>query len=434
MNPRATFVTLMGWCPGIKAAAKFVRDREISNKRIAFSLAIVATVAISSYMLSNAVLVWAGQPNITLTKSFNSPILGVKDGRICLSTGQVTQSGSSASTGPGYLQLSGYFGELRNNGSITKLATITEEQWGAGIDQSLLLTRNKTWKLAYSIFSMYDLSHQSYSPLYVIESSDGATWSNPIIAYENKEAKSIHYPTLMELDDGSFFLLFRTNNTWKYILSKDGSWSKPSPTPFGLENGVQGEFLYESAFIDTQSKVNVIWDEGSFEGNDLGLRYSTLVNGVWSEPRILTSNSVSLNGQQPRIFFSTIQGGYYLSFTSLQQTGSPDWHPVTMLYFSRDWVDWELLSYFDTWGYSLVERGDGSLARVIEDRGAHNLYLSWSVDGRSWSSAVPVAMIVDEGLASSESAYQRSNFSYVFSFIVSLATLLIFTRVSIIRS
>ena len=218
-----------------------------------------------------------------------------------------------------------------------------------------------------------------------------------------------------------------------YTTANDGIWNEPAPTPFGLDKGVEGQFLYESAFIDTLGQVNVIWDEGSIYGNDLGLRYSMLVDGAWSEPMNLTSNLVPLNGQEPHIFCSTVRGGYYLSVTTLIQTGSPEWRPVTQLYFSRDWVNWERLSYFDNWGYSLVESEDRSLARVVMDREGHNLYYSWSVDGVIWSNEVQVNMIVDEGLVSGESAYQRSNFSYAISILFSLTALLILTRVSIIR-
>jgi hypothetical protein len=382
-------------------------------------------------MLSDIILVWAGLPSVTLTKSFNDPVLGVRDGRVYLSFGQVTQSGSSASTGPGYLQLSVYFGELLKNGTLANAVTIAEVERGAGIGKSLLLTSNNAWKLAYSYYSLYTVSQEAHSPLYVIGSGDGATWSTPMEVY-NEPTQDIR-PTLLELEDGSFFLLFRSNNTWMYTKTNGGTWSTPAPTHFGSENGIQGEFLYESAFIDTLGHVNVLWDEGSVYGNDLGLRYSTLVDGVWSESMILTSNSVPLNGQRPCIFYSTIRGGYYLSVTTLIQTGSPEWRPVTQLYFSRDWVNWERLSYFDTWGYSIVELEDGSLARVVMDPEGHYLYYSWSVNGESWSSEVSVARIVDEGLISGESKYQRSNFSFAISIIFSLATLLILTRVAIIR-
>ena len=383
-------------------------------------------------MLSDAVLAWAGLPSVTLAKSFNDPVLGVRDGRVYLSFGQVTQSGSSAFTGPGYMQLSVYFGELLRNGTLVNVVTIAQVERGAGIGQSLLLTRNDTWKLAYSYYLLYTVSQMAQSHLYIIGSPDGAAWSTPMMAYD-KPTRAIDYPTLLELEDRSLFLLIRANSTWMYTTNNGGTWSEPAQTPFGLDNGVQGEFLYESSFIDTLGHVNVLWDEGSVYGNDLGLRYSTLVDGTWLEPKILTSNSVQLNGQQPYIFYSSIRGGYYLSVTTLIQTGSPEWRPVTQLYFSRDWVNWERLSYFDTWGYSLIELDDGSLARVVVDREGHNLYYSWSIDGVSWSREVPVNMIVDEELVSSESAYQRSNFSYAISVIVSLATLLILTRVSITR-
>jgi len=431
MNPRATFTILLGWCPGVKAAAKFIPDRDVSNKRIAFSLAVVVTVAATSYMLSDIILVWAGIPSVTLTKSFNDPVLGVRDGRVYLSVGQASQSGSSAFTGPGYLQLSVYFGELLKNGTLVNAVTITEAERGAGVGQSLLLTRNNTWKLAYSYYSLYTVSQEAHSPLYIIESGDGGTWSTPVEAY-NEPTQDIH-PTLIELEDGSLFLLFRSSSIWMYTTNNGGTWSEPAPTPFGSDNGIQGEFLYESAFIDALGRVNVIWGEGSVYGNDLGLRYSTLIDGAWSEPMILTSNSVPLNGQQPYIVYSSIRGGYYLIVTTLKQTGSPGWSPVTQLYFTRDWVNWERLSYFDTYGYSLVELEDGSLARVVMDNGGHNLYYSWSIDGSSWSSDVPVARVLDEGLISGESKYQRSNFSYAISIISSLATLLILARVTIIR-
>jgi hypothetical protein len=430
MNPRVTFNLLLGWCPGVKAAAKFMPDREVSNKRVAFSLALVVVVAATSYTLSDVILAWAGIPSVNLVKSFNDPVLGTRNGHTYLSFGQETETGSSAYTGPGYLQLGVYFAELLKNGTLANVVTIANVERGAGISQSLLLTKGNTWKLAHSFYLLHSISQSGYSPLYLVDSQDGSAWSHPVVAYG--EPTQAITPTLLELDDGSLFLLFRSNRTWMYTIGRESIWSEPSPTPYGPGNGIDGEFQYESAFIDALGRVNVIWDEGSVYGNDQGLRYSTFINGFWSEPVIMSSNSVQLYGQQPRIFFSRIRGGYYLAVTTLLQTGSPEWHPVTTLYFSRDWMSWEELSYFDTWGYSLVELEDGGLARVIRDRGGHNLHYSQSLDGRNWSSGVPITVIVDEELTSDESAYQRSSFSYAISIVASLATLMALTKVVII--
>jgi hypothetical protein len=54
--------------------------------------------------------------------------------------------------------------------------------------------------------------------------------------------------------------------------------------PYSTNSGVLGEFLSEFAFIGRDGGVWVVWDEGDAYSTDLGIKYSRLVNGSWSEP------------------------------------------------------------------------------------------------------------------------------------------------------
>jgi hypothetical protein len=401
----------------VRAAAKFVPNREISNRRITFSLAVAVTVAVSVFSGSDLLLAWMELPSITLETTINSPTLAPREGRVYISFGQVTQGHSSVYTGPEYLNTGFYFGELLSNGSITNVSKIADIENGGGIGQSLLLTSNNTWMIAFCNSTINGLN-QMYSPLYLIESLDGVTWGNPTIVYD-KPTENIR-PTLLELDDESLFLLFRADASWMWTMRKGGQWSEALPTPFGVENRAQ--FIYESAFIDSEGRVNVVWDEGSHDLQDLGLRYSTLLDSGWTETSKLTSNNININGEEPRIFYSSKRGGYFLSVG----------FPVATLYFSRDMLSWENLGYFD-YAPSLIELGDGSLVSLVGWRGSEDVFFMTSVNGTSWSTKEVVRMIQDPSQLASGQAFQRYRFSYAAGITAFVVALLILTKLSIVK-
>lgn len=395
----------------MRAAAKFVPDQEISNKRLAASIAIIFLATASSYIISEALLVNAAPQSGALSIAYIHPEIVVKDGRQYLLVGQTT-SGQGSYTGPGYQHLSILFTELLDNGTLRNTVKLADIENGGNLASTSLLTDNGAIDISYR-YTTIGFQTSTNSALYFANSTDGIIWSDPVEAYPG--SSPMNKPTLLETPEGTLFLLFGVNK-WSYITSEGAGWSEPVKAPYESPNTFESLFTYESAFLDRDGHINVIWDAGDVYGNDLGIRYSTLIDGVWSEPKLLTSNSVTMMGQDPRVIYSTQRGGYYLFVTYLKQTGSPNWRPQTQLYFSSDLQAWESLSYFQADEYSIAETPDGGLVR-IHRLASSSLMLTKSQNGVDWSDQVNVERYVDAVAVSGGSAAQNSATSYVVSVI-----------------
>ena len=436
MNPRVTFRAILGWCPGFESASRFLPDKEVSNRRIALSIAVLILAAMSTYAVTEALLVAVGFPSkVNLETQYNNPVIHVKDGRTYLVVRQDSTSRIEYSLGkPPVRNLSLYFSELLPDGALRDTVTIAElNDLGGGIHDFLYSKMGK-WVLVYSLWGI-DSESQS---LKSVTSSDGKTWGTPTEVYVGEIDGP--QPILLERGDDTLFLDFavfnRTANlnswSWQYSIKGDKAWSTAMRAPYSTNSGVPGEFLSESAFIDGDGGVGVVWDEGDKYSRDLGIKYSKLVNGSWSEPKPLKSDSVQLFGQEPRILYSSNHEGYFLFVKDAVQTGQLGWHPVVQVFFSSDWTQWEPRGYFKAWDYSITELTNGELGLVYswraEDDAPYNLYYARSVDGSSWSSPQLIEFTRSAEILSMASRSQRTSASYVITLLVSIAILVSLTR------
>jgi hypothetical protein len=423
MNPRATLVTLLGWCPGVQAAANFLPDREVSNKQIALSITLLVIVTASTFTVSEALLANYNFTNTNIKTTYTYPVIQAIDGNIYLTFIQ-----QSSSTGfynplvePPVKEINLYFAELIGNGTLRETLTVAKvDSVGGGI-HDLLVSQNGTRYLTYSLISI----DSDDSTLNLVMSSDGKNWGAPIEVYHGYILS--YQPSLLVAGDKLFleFEIFnQTSHTWSWLYSirDDRVWSTPRAAPFSY-GGESAQFRHESAYLDRDGNIGVVWDSfDQYEEHDLGIMYSLLVNGSWSEPQQLTSGPIPLRGQNPRILYSAKRGGYYLTTTDLRDGGS---HVATSLYFSSDWVSWRQLSYLpDVYDYSLAElRPEGdlpdlSLGIVYVDYTEGNpagsrLYLIQSGDGVSWSDPQLIEAVENDSVLSEAVEVQRTSASLV---------------------
>jgi hypothetical protein len=427
MNPRTTLRAILGWCPGFESASRFLPDKEISNRRIAISLTVLIITATSTFIAAETLLEAAGFPSeVSLEIRYDNPVIRVKDGRIYLAVAQKSRSTEGAWLGPpsvNYLTI--YFSELLENGTLRNRKNIEEVEGGANVILDLLPMRSGGWVLAYGSNRFTSFRSMGWSPLYLVTSSDGETWRTPTEIY-NKPL-TITDPSLVEAE-GKLFVEFKPQNEpWLYTFRQGETWAQPMPAPFSSAV-YEGEFNMETAFVDKDGGVGVVWDESDKIGVDLGIKYSKLVNGSWSEPKPLSSDSIQLLGQEPRIMYSGFHGGYFLFVKYVLQRGDPGWSPVVQVFFSSDWMHWESRGSFKASDYSITEFTDGDLGLVYQEVGNNNLYYVRSVDGSNWSSPQLIEVIRSGEILLVASKSQRISASYVITLLVSIAILVALTR------
>ncbi len=432
MNPRTTFKAILGWCPGFQSASRFLPDREISDKRIALSAIVLIVAATVTYFATEKLLIASGFPsNTNLSLQYNNPVIHEKDGHLYLSVQQdsSTSGGASAPYTPSASQESIIFSELLENGTLRNTTSIAKLNGLGGGMVDFLYSKTGKWMLVYYLSGL-NLENTS---LKYVTSSDGKTWSPPTTICMGVFEGT---PTLLERGDGSLFLEFASVNgtsnhqvEWLYSINNGGVWSATKRAPFTPT--MEGEFQYESAFIDRNGNAGVVWDMGDPEGvQDLGLRYSMLIDGKWMEPQPITTDSIPLRGQNPRIFYSVERGGYYLTVTYLQQGGN---YPATQLFYSSNWVRWDLQSYIrSTLDSSVTEFSNGELGMVYdiraEDGSQINLNYIRSVDGSTWSPPKLIEPLKDAELLSLASQSQRDSASFVVSVVILIAVLFALIR------
>jgi hypothetical protein len=431
MNPRNTFKAILGWCPGFQSASRFLPDREVSNRRIALSAIVLLVAVMSTYLATEKLLIASGFPsNANLSFQYNNPVIREKDGHLYLAVEQDSStSGGSVGYPPSASQESIIFSELLENGTLRNTISIAKVNGLGGGMVDFIYSKTGKWMLVYYLSGI----NSENTPLNYVTSSDGKTWSPSTTVYTGIVDGA---PTLLERGDGSLFLEFAVVNgtsnphiEWLYSINNGGTWSASKRTPF--TPSMDSEFLHESAFIDRNGDAGVVWDMGDPEGiHDLGLRYSMLIDGKWSDPQPITSDSITLMGQNPRIIYSANRGGYYLTLTNLQQGGN---NPATQLFYSSNWVSWSLQSYVQSaLDGSVTEFSNGELGMVYDIRSVDgsqiNLNYIRSVDGSTWGPPHLIEPLKNAEFLSLASQSQRDSASFVVSVVILIAVLFALIR------
>jgi hypothetical protein len=387
----------------------------------------------STYASTEVILAAIGFPmNPSVETEYQNSVIHVKNDQAYLAVTQHSKSTDSYIGKPSVNILTLYFSELHPNGTLKNTISVAEVSGSGGILQDFIYSKTGKWVLIYIINSL-DFTNSS---LNIVTSSDGENWGPPTVIYQGWISGPA--PTLLEGGDGTLFVEFASHNEtvpgifWLYGINEGGTW-KTMKAPFTPT--AYDEFQRESAFIDENGNVGVVWDMGDQEGtHDLGLRYSMLGDGSWSEPQAITSNSIPLNGQNPRIFYSAKRGGHYLTVTNMQNGGV---NPMTQLFFSSNWTNWELQGHFQSLSnYSVVEFSNGELGMVYFQRDSDetiNLYQARSLDGSSWSSPQLIETVKSSEIQVMASQNQRDSAAFVTTFIVSITVLVLLVRLPRVR-
>ena len=413
MNLRDITLRYMGWCPGVKSAARFIPDNDVPPTRIALFVAIVALTSVSSYLATQralAIVGWPQAPNAEVSN--NNLDLASSGDEIYVS---VTVETRARWDPLGIVHSGVYTAKLSLDGSLedeTKVLSI-EAHMGP---MDLLITEDGRWLMAYQYFQWGSESLR-YSDLFFIHSDDGREWSEPEVIAESKWGDDALFPKLLEMENGDIFLL--TGRHYRVHSSETG-WGPARDVPLWVED-MQTLAHEVYPFLDEEGRVAIVGVHRDLKTrkafDEQGLPLTVLnEDGSWTDPRYLTHLGIPLRGQNPYILYSEVAGGYLLLMEDVGKDISDSWsvqfspnletwgRPVPFLEDKP--LDGIVVDIFDP---SLAELQDGTfvityrgITRDVTDypeaiyRISKRLYASTSVDGVTWTAPVEIEKILDE--------------------------------------
>ena len=402
MNLRTITLRYLGWCPGVKAAARFLPDRDIPPTRILMMAALVPSVFISSFFVVHRSLITIGYPSPPICDiSIGSPKLVVVEDQPYIAVELETIGTLSPAFGPVFRSKI-FLAKLSLDGRLEDETVILDLGERAELrSMDLLLTKDGRWYLAYKYVKCKEWPErgETVSDLYVIHSDDGRLWSKPtVIAHAHARD-----PSLMETKDGEIFLSFSSSDEIVFysIFRSETGWSSPAEIPLRIED--------PSSFLDRDGKIGVVGVDYDYDASEIkGIALTKMEeNGSWTNPRYLSYLTIPIKGRKPEIFYSRIRDGYFLI---IRHPRWPSERRVQGL-FTPDLENWELpgFSFMNAWEGSLVELANGTLVsvfiRIVEEpRGyefapspsTRDLCISTSSDGVNWTTPRKVKQIMDE--------------------------------------
>ena len=458
MNLRKISLKYMGWCPGVKSAARFIPDRNIPPTRVVLAVVIVLLTSGSSYFTMQRALANIGFPKSPVADVRNTdPILAVSDGQLYITMNVKTNIRNPAQS-PTFSENSIYTARLSLNGTLEDEVNILDLGKTTMRSKDLIVTEDGRWFMVYSIEN---------KRTHVIHSEDGKNWSNPETIAVGKGLVWSSYPKLTETAMGELFLLFSNSRAsanlesgqdapyfWNYMIyNSEAGWGPIEEAPMMVVES-QWPFLTEDGRI---AIVGVDWDHHSRKAIGVEGLFLTVMgeDGDWTEPRYLTHLGVPLRGENPKMYYCNIREGYFLLMKD------PDHAPIISahwLFFTPDLEHWgRPVSFFGSmepgevvmefWGGSLIELQDGLLVLVFDGftyensyveleyyrRISRSLYVSTSGDGDNWTTPISIEKIRDEEALEAAARVHASMLRFLPSVLTSLAvtafTLIIMSKI-----
>ena len=434
MNLRALTLKYLGWCPGVKAAARFVPDRDIPPTRIVMIVAFVGSVSLSSFFVAHRALTIIGFPQRFIGGVGNTnPQLVVVDGQLYIVVEVGTTAGRSWAD---YYRDQIYLAKLSLDGRLEDKTQILDLGESLFRSMGLLVTKDRRWYLAYN-YAKIERSAKTrqgidltYSDLFVTSSEDGRRWSEPkVISYTERPPTFSNYnPTLTEMKNGEIFLSFNNGvETMSYsTFTTETGWNPPEGIPIRVRD--------QSSFLGRDGRINVIGvNHNPMLASEIeGILLTSMgENGSWTEPKHLRQHTANLRGWKPKIFYSCISEGYFLVLESPSYDEN-----VIQVMFTQDMETWRVLTRFiDASDASLAELPDGTLVIVFERAyyephriGEHvgerlvsrGIYISTSSDGVTWMDPKKLEKIKDEETLEIAISWQRTRQRSITSTITSI--------------
>jgi len=444
MNIRGIMLKYLGWCPGVESAARFISNNDVPPSRIALFAAIIVFTSLSGYFATQRALTiigWPGAPNVQV--SYKDPLLAVSDGQLYIALRVQTELRGDLSLVPGRVDSSVYTAKVSLDGSLedeTKVLGFVGSNVGS---LDFLATRDGRWFMTYQHYK-FGFGSEDWSDLYVIQSTDGKEWSEPVVVAEVKRGEGGFSQKMLEMKNGEVFLLLGDQYR---IYDPEMGWSPPKDVP------MQADEL--RPFIDKEGRVAIVGvdrDPSTREAlEEQGLPLTVYTEeGDWTQPKYLTHLGVPLRGKNPYMFYSGVKGCYYLLMED------PAHHMISDAWWFSSTTDLESWSRpvpiledeaadgitYGIIDVSLTERSDGTV--VLAYRGvtsdvteypesyrriSEGLYLLTSGDGVTWTPPSEIEKIEDRDALNVNSTMQRVPASVLSSLALTLSVLFVFTRI-----
>jgi hypothetical protein len=411
MNLRKITVKYMGWCPGVKAAARFVPDRDVPPIRFAVFVVLIGSVALSSYLIAQKLLMIYGIPpseSVTIN-NFRPKLIVVGDDLLLTTDVEIGYGLDVLRKGQVCLA------KLTTEGRITDVGVILDHGGAFISTMDLLATKDGKWYMVYQLSALGSYPYQG-SELKLISSNDRKSWEKPVIIFK-AGFKSLDFEdvSLTEVDKGEIFLCYRKwdkeTNDHTVFYSKytpQNGWGPQEEAPFN--------WYSVSSFLD---KDDVPWIVGVEYGRPFPHPYyftnRTYISrmgedGGWIEPIDLNY----VRGVRAQVFYSRIRDGYFLV------TNGKFGDDYVQLSFSDDLKNWGLpITFGNARRPTFAELSNGTLILVFERffepppdvltrKAWTELFISTSPDGLNWSTPQKVETIVDERGLESILSFRRS--------------------------
>ena len=424
MNLRRITLKYMGWCPGMKSAARFVPDKDIPPTRMVLFIALFGSVAITSYIIVQRSLVFFGVPSPTTVNVDNSKpgLIVMEDSLFLAMEVEIGDGFEIFSTRQVCLV------QISTEGQILDINAILDLRRAFLASMDIIVTTDGKWHMVYQ---QYRIGGTYYldNDLKYIYSDDGENWEKPVVVSKG----GLHSPhsidiSLTEVGNGEIILCYRKWNKeiedetvyYSTYRPKEG-WETPKETSFNWY-GV-------SSFLDKDGAVAIVggpYPEESLISIDggaylFGMWSSTYVarmkeEGKWDEPLVLNYGG----GIRAKIFPSQIRDGYFIVTNGI---GGDRWVQLT---FSDDLESWDPpITFGDAQKPTFAELPNGVLVLVFERSfepppGVSGevwteLFISTSRDGSSWSTPSKLETIMDEKGVESMLSNRRSAASVIAS-------------------
>ena len=410
MNMREITLRYMGWCPGVKAASRFLPDREIPSTQVAMMLALASMISLSGYHITNTALTTVGIPSYgDLSVTYDNPILAVRGNEVYLAG--IVRTGGPLDFGTRYtLRLT----RMSLEGGVSDAVTLVDTPLLLNYD--MLVTKDGRFYVAYTQNALKEVPKK----LIVLESDDGRDWDESVFVFSGYILEHI----LTETKDGRPLLFIRSIERLKQsgdvdppekkysfsTYSGDG-WALFEECPYGFW------FTRFSSATDRDGNIriaglNETYIQEAFPDYDDAYMITGLdENGEWVEPRTLKIGDITnVEFREPDLLYSAERDGFYFAFVSYALISPGHWRYTVHIRFSGDLVDWEdVVALQPGSDPSMAELPDGTIVAAFKnEHSAQEIHFSKSVDGVSWTKPQKVEDIPLDDILGKVVSFRRS--------------------------
>ncbi len=420
MNIRHLTMKYLGWCPGVKEAARFIPEREIPSTQLAMMLALALMISLSGYYITDMALSTVGFPSYgNISVIYENPILAVRGNEVYLAV--CVRLGSTLDFGTRYALC---LAKMSLEGGVSDVVTLVDTQLLLYYD--MLITKNGRFYLAYTQNALTEIPKK----LIALESNDGRDWDETVLEFSDYLAEH----SLTETKDGLPFLFIASIEKlqqsgdigppkWEYSFStySGDEWAPFEECPYDFW------FTRFSSATDRDGNIRIAGlNETYLQGRSLNYDDAYMItgldeNGEWMEPRTLKIGDItSVEFREPDLLYSTERDGFYFTFVS-QKLVYPSMRTqrTVQVTFSRDLVDWEdVVALKPGSDPSMAELPDGTiLAAFKNEHTAQEIHFSKSVNGVNWTKPQKVEDIPLDDILGTVVSWRRiliSSFSGAF--------------------